>query len=334
MAAGNHLISLASSTLGVPANAADADRRTSFLWRLDETDYMPTADVLESAGVLGILSRDGEVCPVLQARFERDFHEQVGQFVGDYWELDQDDRRAEWNRLNQLSESLPKYRARLHDLSAGLGLEWPEDLEERLQTVVHCVEQVFVLPRAMRADRLEELCREEGLQPAELRLMAHKLLGVCPAAERVFHVLGLSKASKAKPVPVASGDVERRKPKPQKTLVASGSPQKKAGTPGIIFLVVLGLVGGFLRAGCGPSNSPSSISPITYPQFSPPTMPKWNVPKWEPPEWAMPKHPGLEPPKIKPFEPPKIDTREPFPKTSPFFPPPGRNIDNQKRENK
>ena len=162
MADATHLMPLAADALGVPPEATAHDRRTAFLWRLDEEGYAPSAEALESAALLGIVPQEGELSPALEAKFERLFVERLDQFAGDYWDIEPDARRAEWQALDGLARPMPKHHARLRELSAGLELKLPADPDEIFGPVLRCLETAYILPSARRARRLEEIQQQEG----------------------------------------------------------------------------------------------------------------------------------------------------------------------------
>ncbi|WP_020472046.1 hypothetical protein [Zavarzinella formosa] len=248
MAAGTHLISLAEATLCVPADASADSRRNVFLSLLDEENYIPSTEALESAAVLGILPWEGVETPALVSKFEQVFNERLEKFVGEYWDLEPDQRRAEWEILNGSSEPFPKHRLRLRDLQAGLHLKMPPDLDNIFTAVARCLETAYLLPLTMRADRVAEICEQENLQMSDFRVLVRLFLREHRGFDWVIATLGVLEGQNRNTVS-DHRDVVRRKP--QTTVPAENQKNdSKAGTMiliGIVCMCGLGLFTGLRK---------------------------------------------------------------------------------------
>lgn len=328
MAAAPHLTAAAETCLGVDATVP---AKTTFLRRLDEVACLPSPEQVEAAGLLGLVARDGDEFPALDARVERQFLARLDDFLGRYWETAPADREAEWQSLSALAGHIPKYEFRLRELQAGLTLTLPADVDDQMAPVVRGLEVAFLQPAAQRSRTLADIRRRAGLQPAEMRMLADTFLAKSPAFEPALRVLGL------RSMPPARRRVEADRVDVPRNVVAYTVPGEK-GAKGdarkgwVIILFIMCFMGG-IRAGCGGPSS-SNIQPITYPTFpTSPTFPTFTMPTFPEPkfggtEYIRPGPPNRPDPKAARKE--LLDElrrmqedadrlhRDPFRKPSPF----------------
>jgi len=253
MAAAPHLTTAAEACLGVDA-AVPA--KITFLRRLDEVACLPSQEQVEAAGLLGLVARDGDEFPALEARVERQFLARLDDFLGRYWDLAPTDRDAEWQSLSALGGHIPKYEFRLRELQTGLTLTLPAAADGQMDSVVRGLEVAFLQPAAQRGRTLADIRQRAGLQVAELRMLAEAFVRNYPEFEHALLVLGLRQDLRP---PTALKD--QRRFIENKTAPGGSRAKNRMTTIAVLFFVCF-LAG--IRAGCG-SPPTSNMLPNSFP---------------------------------------------------------------------
>ncbi len=314
MAEAYHLIPAAETCLGVDA---DTPAATTFLRRLAEADGMPSPEQVEAAAVLGVLARDGEEFPALEARAERLFAERLEEFVTAYWETAPDARAAAWEDLSRLGGHVPRHRFRLDELRAGLAVSLPADEDPRYDPVLRVLETAFLAPVAARAFELSAARRKAGVSAAELSLLVNEFADQRPEFDAPLRVAGVL----GNPIRPAADDERRRPRGPRRP-----APTSTSGRAGVIFITIA-VAFGVLRGLS--SLSPNTQPPVNYTpavNYTPPSFAFPEMPKYEPPKFpdmggfgaTGNGPPGGRPPRDDPFK----DLRLRHPDWDEMFPPP------------
>ena len=273
MADATHLRPAAEACLGVDAATPAA---AAFLRRVGEADFMPAAELIEAAAALGVVPRDGDEFPALEAYAERMFAERLDEFLAAYWATGPDARREEWAALFRLGGHVPRQRFRLGELQAGLGLTMPEDEGERFDPVLRVLETAYLAPAARRAAELAAVWRKAGVPAVELRRRAAEFAARRPVFALPLRVAGATGEEMSLLSHAVFRDEERKvvvRRRPAASVQADSG--KAHGVVGIVIAVVAVGVLKILISG-----SAGNSRPVAYPTpaFTPPAMPKWDPP--------------------------------------------------------
>lgn len=264
----DHLFPTAKSVLGVPGDASLSDCKQAFLWRLEEEGCNPSPDLVEAASLLGVIDGKAASYSLLQNRFENKLNQSLDDFIGDYWNLNPANRRAEWERLSGISETLPRQGKRISDLNHGLNLEIPTDDDRVFEPVILCLNRAYLAPTTIRRQVVITIAEEQDLSLEKLNALVTVFKNQHPEFSGVLDFLEFGK-NVAGVTPRDKSDKRSSKHKPIDYLGnAISRLEKKHDRKSFMVAILLVIIISVLRITYSKdSNEPVVVPKPTYPKI-------------------------------------------------------------------